>query len=71
VVRWTGAVRYARCGEPKQRCLSSKLCLEGVTGEPRETETLMCCVGERALEKYHQGNSLASYSTSRTVLEQR
>ena len=56
VARWVGAVRYARCGTPKQTWSSSKLCLEAaVTGEPRETETLMRWFGEEALEKYPIG----------------
>ena len=56
MARWVGAVRYARCGTPKQTWSSSKLFLEAeVTGEPRETETLMRWFGEGALEKYPIG----------------
>jgi hypothetical protein len=65
VVRCAGAVRYARCGEPKHHCPSSELCSDVTTGERPEIERLMGSFGEGWLEKLCQlgGRSLATYST--------
>ena len=70
MARWAGAVRYARCGEPKQYCPSSELCSDMATGERPEIERLMGSFGEGWLEKlcHVGGRSLATYSNSRTVL---
>ena len=69
VARCAGAVRYARCGKPKQTCPSSELCSDVVTGERPEIERLMGSFGEGWLEKLCQmgGRSLATYSTARSV----
>ena len=40
VIGGPGAVRYARCGTPKQDWASSELCSEEVTGELIDTETV-------------------------------
>ena len=40
MARWAGAVRYARCGEPKQHYPSSELCSDVATGERLEFESL-------------------------------
>src|SRR5262249_28129856 len=42
-----------------------------VTGEPRDTETVKRGSERGRWKSTHQGNSLASYSTSSPVLEQR
>jgi hypothetical protein len=69
VARCAGAVRYARCGEPKQHCPSSELCSDVTTGERPEIERLTGSFGEGWLEKLCQlgGRSLATYSTARFV----
>jgi len=71
VARCAGAVRYARCGEPKQHCPSFELCSDVATGERPEIERLMGSFGEGWLEKLCQlgGRSLATYSTTCTVLK--
>jgi hypothetical protein len=46
VARWPGAVRYARCGTPKQDWLSSERCSEVVTGKRLEIERLTSRLGE-------------------------
>ena len=73
MARCAGAVRYARCGEPKQHCPSSELCSEVAAGERPEIERLMGSFGEGWLEKLCQlgGRSLATYSTACGVLKQR
>ncbi len=70
MARCAGAVRYARCGEPKQGWPSTEHCLDTVTGERLEIERLTSRF-ERGVGKGQKGTSLAAYPTARTVLEQR
>ena len=71
MARCAGAVRYARCGEPKQHCPSSELCSDVVAGERLEFESLTSRSEEDRWKSTHLGNSLAIYPTASTVLEQR
>ena len=63
----SGAVRYAKCGTPKQHGLSFERCSEKATGELIDTETVTISSGRGRGKSTRKGNSLAAYSTARTV----
>src|SRR5262245_57669324 len=67
VVGCPGAVRYARCGTPKQEWALCERCSQEATGELLEIERLMSSLGRGHWKSTHEGNSLVAYSTVRPV----
>src|SRR4029453_15325791 len=68
VVGCPGAVRYARCGTPKQDWSLCERCSQEATGELLEIERLTSSLERGHGKSTRQGNSLVAYSTSSTVL---
>ena len=68
VVGCPGAVRYARCGTPKQEWALCELCSKEATGELLEIERLTSSLERGHWKSTREGNSLMAYSTARTVL---
>ena len=68
VVGCPGAVRYARCGTPKQEWALCERCSQEATGELLEIERLTSSLERGHWKSTRQGNSLVAYSTARTVL---
>jgi len=68
VVGCPGAVRYARCGTPKQEWALFERCSKEATGELLEIERLTSSLERGHWKSTRQGNSLVAYSTSRTGL---
>ena len=71
VVGCPGAVRYARCGTPKQDWSLCERCSQEATGELLEIERLTSSLERGHWKSTHEGNSLVAYSTASTVLKQR
>ena len=63
-----GAVRYARCGTPKQEWALFERCSKEATGELLEIERLTSSLERGHWKSTREGNSLVAYSTSRTGL---
>src|SRR2546427_12283683 len=63
-----GAVRYARCGTPKQEWALCERCSQEATGELLEIERLTSSLERGHWKSTRQGNSLVAYSTARPVL---
>ena len=63
-----GAVRYAKCGAPKQTWPSFEVNSEVVTGELIDTETVTSSSEGGRWKSAHGGNSLAAYLTACSVL---
>src|SRR5438309_5641233 len=68
VVGCPGAVRYARCGTPKQEWVLFERCSKEATGELLEIERLTSSLERGHGKSTREGNSLVAYSTARTVL---
>ena len=68
VVGCPGAVRYARCGTPKQEWALCELCSKEATGELLEIERLTSSLERGHWKSTREGNSLMAYSTARPVL---
>ena len=68
VVGCPGAVRYARCGTPKQEWALCERCSQEATGELLEIERLTSSLERGHWKSTREGNSLVAYSTARTVL---
>ena len=68
VVGCPGAVRYARCGTPKQDWSLFERCAKAATGELLEMERLTSSLERGHWKSTREGNSLVAYSTSRTGL---
>ena len=67
VVGCPGAVRYARCGTPKQEWALFERCSEEATGELLEIERLTSSLERGHWKSTREGNSLVAYSTASTV----
>ena len=67
VVGCPGAVRYARCGTPKQEWALFERCSKEATGELLEIERLTSSLERGHWKSTREGNSLVAYSTARTV----
>ena len=61
------AVRYARCGTPKQDWSLCERCSQEATGELLEIERLTSSLERGHGKSTRKGNSLVAYSTVRTV----
>ena len=68
VVGCPGAVRYARCGTPKQEWALCERCSQEATGELLEIERLTSSLERGHWKSTREGNSLVAYSTARPVL---
>ena len=68
VVGCPGAVRYARCGTPKQEWALCERCSQEATGELLEIERLTSSLERGHWKSTREGNSLMAYSTARPVL---
>ncbi len=68
VVGWPDAVRYARCGSPKQDWSLVERCSQEATGELIDTERVTISSEGGRWKSTRKGNSLAAYPTSSTVL---
>ena len=68
VVGCPGAVRYARCGTPKQERALCERCSQEATGELLEIERLTSSLERGHWKSTREGNSPVAYSTSRTGL---
>ena len=66
--RMPGAVRYARCGTPKQDWSWCEHRSQEATGELLEIERLTSSLERGHWKSTREGNSLVAYSTSRTGL---
>ena len=69
VVGCPGAVRYARCGTPKQEWALCERCSKEATGELLEIERLTSSLERGHGKSTREGNSLVAYSTASTVLK--
>jgi len=67
VVGCPGAVRYARCGTPKQEWALFERCSKEATGELLEIERLTSSLERGHGKSTREGNSLVAYSTASTV----
>ena len=63
-----GAVRYARCGTPKQEWALFERCSKEATGELLEIERLTSSLERGHGKSTRQGDSLVAYSTASPVL---
>ena len=68
VVGCPGAVRYARCGTPKQEWALCERCSQEATGELLEIERLTSSLERGHWKSTREGNSLVAYSTASPVL---
>src|SRR5712691_8046795 len=68
VVGWPDAVRYARCGSPKQDWSLVERCSQEATGELIDTERVTISSEGGRWKSTRKGNSLAAYPTARTAL---
>jgi len=68
VVGCPGAVRYARCGTPKQEWVLFERCSQEATGELLEIERLTSSLERGHGKSTREGNSLVAYSTASPVL---
>ncbi len=68
VVGCPGAVRYARCGTPKQAWSLFERCSKEATGEMLEIERLTSSLERGHWKSTREGNSLVAYSTASPVL---
>jgi len=68
VVGWPDAVRYARCGSPKQDWSLVERCSQEATGELIDTERVTISSEGGRWKSIRKGNSLAAYPTARTGL---
>ncbi len=68
VVGCPGAVRYARCGTPKQDWSLFERCSKEATGELLEIERLTSSLERGHGKSTREGNSLVVYSTAYPVL---
>ena len=64
VVGCPGAVRYARCGTPKQAWALFERCSKEATGELLEIERLTSSLERGHGKSTREGNSLVAYSTA-------
>ena len=70
VVGCPGAVRYARCGTPKQEWALFERCSKEATGELLEIERLTSSLERGHGKSTREGNSLVAYSTASPVLNE-